>query len=159
VGCVGTPQVGGADGNILGWGKRQTGRRHRDHLSLQPRPTADPAEAQLVEGHLALIKILGPPSEPYRRHLAAGIERLDLAAELAEAVDLQHRGIDRALLEALERFQLAFLDAEQRTEAVDRKFFARLEFKVAALLHHLVERERVFAAEGEHHLLLQARIL
>ena len=41
----------------------------------------------------------------------------------------------------------------------DRNLLAGLEFQVAALLHHLVKRERIFAAEGEHHLLLQAGIL
>ena len=80
-------------------------------------------------------------------------------AYVSKPVDFEHCWINRALLEALERFQFAGIDTEQRSEAINRKLFARLEFEVPALLDHLIESQPIFAAEREHNLLLQARIL
>ena len=84
-------------------------------MNRRPDAAADPAEAQLVEQDLAFVEIFRPPGEPYRRHLAPGIgRRLDLAAELAEAIHLQHGRIDGALLEAFEGLQLAVFDAKSK---------------------------------------------
>src|SRR4051794_2352377 len=108
---------------------------------------------------LSLGQVLRPPGEAQRHHLAAGKDRLDLAAELAEAIHLKHGGINSSLLKALKGRKSTYLHAEQSAKTINRKLFAGLEFHVATLLHHFIKRERVFAAEGKHNLLLQACIL
>ena len=53
--------------------------------------------------------------------------------------------------------QLAARHPEKLTEFADLEILMAFHGHVAALLHHLVERERVLARQGEHDLLLEPR--
>ena len=89
-------------------------------------------------------------------HAAPGLDRLDLDHVVGERRDLGHRGVDRAHPQVGPRRQLAPRHAQHPAQGIERELLGRAPAQVAALLDHLVERQRILGRQGEHHLALQA---